>query len=217
MVQTISVLNRRILMLLFLSTAALAHDNDSDEHQDTTESIQVATQNQREEESMHSEHHVTGTAELSDFPNLHPLVVHIPIMLLVFAAVLQLISFFVFREALSWIVMGAVLVGFVGAYAAAVWTHPHVSDLTEQARKVYETHDTYAQWTLWLSGIATVMKGLSHFVFHRKTWAEVGVALTLLATAYTVSMAGHHGAQLVFIEGVGPQGHYLESEKEHSH
>ncbi|WP_298247807.1 hypothetical protein [uncultured Christiangramia sp.] len=38
------------------------------------------------------------------------------------------------------------------------------------------------------------------------------VFLVLGFAAYSVSEAGHYGSQLVYIEGVGPQGEYLESE-----
>lgn len=156
------------------------------------------------------------TADFKDFPNLHPLVVHVPIMMLLLAAALEILGFFVFKEAISWIVLGFILIGFLGAYAAAVLTHPHVSNLPEHAQKVYDTHDMYAMWTLWLSGIAVLFKGGSHFLLKRAIWAEIIVALDLLGSAYTVSMAGHHGNQLVFIEGIGPQGKYLES-GEHAH
>ncbi len=157
------------------------------------------------------------TADLEDFPNLHPLIVHVPIMMLVLAAVLQLIGFFVFKREISWIVLGIVLFGFLGAYVASNFSHPHVTlDLPEHARKVLDAHDTYAMWTLWLSGIAVLLKAASHFFLKRVMWAEGVVAIVLIASAYTVSMAGHHGAQLVFIEGVGPQGKYLEAEG-HSH
>jgi hypothetical protein len=41
------------------------------------------------------------------------------------------------------------------------------------------------------------------------------VAVILIATAYAITHAGHYGAQLVHIEGVGPQGKYLETEDHH--
>ncbi|MHA6250018.1 hypothetical protein ACXYMU_18950 [Pontibacter sp. CAU 1760] len=41
------------------------------------------------------------------------------------------------------------------------------------------------------------------------------MALLLAGAAYFVSMAGHYGAQLVHLEGVGPQGNYLEAAHEH--
>jgi uncharacterized membrane protein len=156
------------------------------------------------------------TAGWEDFPNLHPLIVHFPIVLLVIAAFFQIGGFFVFKKEISWMVLIIVVLGFLGAYIAGRFVHPHTHELTEQATKVLEEHELYANWTIWLSGIAVVLKIGSHFLLKQKIWAEMIVAAVLLASAYTVSMAGHHGAQLVHIEGVGPQGNYLETE-EHTH
>ncbi|MEX2336809.1 MAG: DUF2231 domain-containing protein [Fulvivirga sp.] len=156
------------------------------------------------------------TADFEDFPNLHPLFVHFPVALLPFAAFFQLIGLFVFKRALSWVVLTLVVFGFIGGYIAATLVHPNVGELPQHAQEVYDTHATYATWTLWLSGIAILLKAGSHFFLKRKIWAEVFVALVLLGSAYTVSIAGHHGSQLVFIEGLGPQGKYLES-GEHAH
>ena len=58
--------------------------------------------------------------------------------------------------------------------------------------------------------VHVVLKASSHFFIQRVLWAEVIVVIVLLASAYTVSMAGHHVSQWVFIEGVGPQGRHLE-------
>jgi hypothetical protein len=48
----------------------------------------------------------------------------------------------------------------------------------------------------------------------RKTWFEVIVFLVLGASALTVSLAGHLGSQMVFIEEVGPGGNYIEQQDE---
>lgn len=156
------------------------------------------------------------TADFEDFPNLHPLFVHFPVALLPFAAFFQLLGLFVYKKEMSWVTLILVFVGFIGGYIAATFVHPHVGDLPAHAPKVYDKHDMYATWTLWLSGIAILLKAGSHFFLNRARWAEGIVALVLLGSAYTVSMAGHHGSQLVFIENVGPQGNHLESGK-HSH
>jgi len=204
-------------LFLFCTYSLQAQQGENENSQDTDINHQhegVATEQGNPEAYDHPE---KVTADFEDFPNLHPLVVHIPIMLLILAAILQIIGFFVFKNEISWIVLGFVTVGFIGAYLAAVTTHPHVShDLPGHARKVFEKHDMFAMWTLWLSGIAVLLKAVSHFFLKRVRWAEAIVAIVLLASAYTVSMAGHHGSQLVFIEGVGPQGKYLETEG-HSH
>ena len=41
--------------------------------------------------------------------------------------------------------------------------------------------------------------------------SEAVVFVLLVGASVTVSIAGHHGAQLVHMGGVGPQGQYLES------
>ena len=46
---------------------------------------------------------------------------------------------------------------------------------------------------------------------------ELIVAVPLIASAVTVSIAGHHGAMLVHMEGIGPMGKGLESVEDHHH
>ncbi|SDM55186.1 Uncharacterized membrane protein [Catalinimonas alkaloidigena] len=154
------------------------------------------------------------TAELSDFPTLHPLVVHFPIVLLLIAALTQLAQFVVFRRELSWVTLVLLALGFATAYISASFTHPHTHGLSEHARAVLQEHDQYASFTLWLSGIAVLLKAGTFWLPRYKVWGEAVVALVLIGAAYSVSMAGHHGSQLAYLEGVGPQGRFLESQEE---
>lgn len=71
----------------------------------------------------------------------------------------------------------------------------------------------YATYTLWLGGIGLVLKSVSHFYFNRMLAAELVTALVLVAAAAFVSLTGHFGSQLAYIEGVGVQGKYLEQHK----
>lgn len=151
------------------------------------------------------------TASLSDFPSLHPLVVHFPIVLLILAFFSQLAGLFVSKKTLSWVTMLLLFGGFIGALIAAELVHPHVHDLTEHARQVLHRHDLFATITEWLSGIGLVLKVISHFFLRLQLWMEIVVLAVLLGTAVSVSLAGHEGAQLAYIEGVGPQGHYLRT------
>ncbi len=148
-------------------------------------------------------------ASLSEFPNLHPMVVHFPIVLLLLAFFTQLIGLFIFRLQMSWVTLFLLMGGFVGALLAALVFHAHVKDLPEPIKKVFENHEFYAYLTLWLSGIALALKVLSHFMV-RKLWMEVIVLLLLTGSAITVSFAGHLGSQMVYIEEVGPGGNYIE-------
>ncbi|WP_460881068.1 hypothetical protein [Pontibacter rugosus] len=80
---------------------------------------------------------------------------------------------------------------------------------------VLDQHDLYADWTIYLGGIGLVSQLLSQFLFKGKRWSVLVVAFVLTGTAYAVAMAGHYGAQLVHIEGVGPQGKYLDTGHHH--
>ncbi len=154
-------------------------------------------------------------ASLSDFPNLHPLVVHVPIMLLLLAVCTQLATFFVWKKPLDWITLLLLLGGVAGALAASELTHPHTQGLTPAAQQVLNLHDTYAEWTLWLSVTALVLKGVNLWVLTNRRWLEVMVAVVVAGSAVTVGLAAHYGGTLVYLHGVGVQGNYVEGQSDH--
>lgn len=156
-------------------------------------------------------------ASLDEFPNLHPLVVHFAIVLILVGAVLQLANVYFMKKDIAWIAFGTAAGGFVAAYLAAGPYHPHAHELSEQAKLVIGQHDKWAEWTLWLGGIGAALQGANLFFLQDRRWAVGLVAAVLLAAGYAVSQAGHFGSQLVYIEGVGPQGQHVESEDGHSH
>lgn len=214
-----------ILLLSVFALAAFAHGKEKHEKkiQDTIVSQpEQAHQHEAAQENettvAHShQHHTSGTtASFSDFPSLHPLVVHFPIVLLLMAFILQAASLFVFREQMSWVVLITLAFGFVGAIVAGKYVHPHTTDtISEHAALVLTEHERFASLTIWLSGTALLFKIVSHFFLKTKLWAEILVALIMLGASICVSIAGHHGAQLVHIEGIGAQGNFLETNHQH--
>ncbi len=146
----------------------------------------------------------------SSFPNLHPMIVHFPVVLLLLAFVTQLIALFGWRMELGWITWFLLLGGFIGAILATQVFHVHVGDVPEPVHEIFETHEYYGMTTLWLSGAAFIFKSISQFLLKRKLWAEIIVFLVITASAVTVSLAGHLGSQMVYNENVGPQGKHLE-------
>ena len=204
-----------ISLLMFLSLSASGHQGEKD----TTHMVQD-NEHQLEQAGNHhndsSQHPKDVTASFHDFPNLHPLIVHFPIVLILLASIFQIAGFFVFKREISWIVLIIVTLGFIGALIAGILAHPHTHDLSEFTAQVLAKHDFHAYLTMWASGISVLLKVGSHFFLERKLWPELVVTLALLISAYAVSITGHHGAQLVHIEGVGPQGNYLETDS-HSH
>jgi uncharacterized membrane protein len=147
---------------------------------------------------------------VTEFPTFHPLVVHFPIMLIIMAAAFQVVSIAVFQREMGWTVIVLSLLGVIGAYLASNVFHPHTQGLTENAQRLLEEHELYAQYSLWLAGVGFILKLISVFLLKRKWWSEAMVTIVLLGAAIAVAVAGHHGAELVHKEGVGPRGDFLE-------
>jgi uncharacterized membrane protein len=148
---------------------------------------------------------------VEDFPNYHPLVVHFPIVLLIFAGVFQILAFFVYRNEFSIATLILLALGTVSVWLASNTFHAHPANLPEQMNALFESHELMAKYTWWLALAALAGKVVSHFFIKRKWWSEALIVILLVGAAITVSIAGHHGAQLVHMGGVGPQGNYLES------
>ncbi len=209
-------------ILILLSFLVFAHGDEDHgkkkkETKDTvsTEVVQEKVAD-KHDHSAHGElgHHANKPlkAELQDFPTLHPLVVHFPIVLLLLAALSQIAGLFFFKNELNWVTLFLIAGGFAGAYIAGSYVHPHTAGLSDLAEKILLEHENYASYTTWLGGIAFLLKAASHFFLKRKLWGEIIVALVLAASAYTVSTAGHYGAQLIHIEGVGAKGEFIETD-----
>ncbi|MCC3160208.1 hypothetical protein LJ737_23430 [Hymenobacter sp. 15J16-1T3B] len=151
----------------------------------------------------------------SDFPNLHPLVVHLPIVLLLLGAALQALRVYRDWPPVRWITIGVLAGGFLGAVAASTVFHAMPLGLAPRAAAVFEAHEKFAVYTLWLSGITLLLAGIGVFFKVQGRPYEILVLVAAVATAGVLSVAGHRGAQLVYVEGVGPQGRLLDNSHGH--
>lgn len=154
-------------------------------------------------------------ADLDDFPSLHPLIVHFAIALIIVAAVLQFVNLIVIKKEIAWIVFSILFIGVMAAWLAGRNFHPHTHGLSDHAKLVLEQHDKWADLTIYFGFAGLVLKGINLFVFKSNRWAMAIVATILAISSYAVLHAGHYGAQLVHIEGIGPQGKYLEMQHHH--
>ncbi|MBI2794504.1 MAG: hypothetical protein HYX66_07645 [Ignavibacteria bacterium] len=150
------------------------------------------------------------TANFDEFPSLHPLIVHFAIVLIVVAAGMQLLNVLLVKQELAWIITLILFVGVLTAWIAANNLHPHTDGLNAHAKLVLEEHDKWADWTIYSGIVALVLQGANLFVYKGKRWASGVVGIVLVISAISVSLAGHHGSQLTHIEGIGPQGKFLE-------
>ncbi|OJW71428.1 MAG: hypothetical protein BGO59_20025 [Spirosoma sp. 48-14] len=151
-------------------------------------------------------------APLDDYPTYHPMVVHVPIILLLLAALLQLVALIRPSSPLNWLTFLIALGGTVGAYVAGTFVHPHTDGLSDAAQIALETHETYADYTLWLGLAGTLLKGVT--LWRPLKWLEGVTALVLVGAGIAVGLAGHQGGALTYLYGIGPRGAYLEQHEE---
>lgn len=149
---------------------------------------------------------------ISDFPNYHPLIVHFPIILLLVAAAMQIGLLFFRNNAYNYAVTILTVIGFITALLAVFVFHAHAAkDVNPTAMEIFEEHERLAYITLWISGFAAAFKVAGLFI--QKKWVEIFALLLLVGSAITVSLAGHHGSELVYKQGIGPKGEKLEKEE----
>ncbi len=196
----------------FISLAIALHAHDGESHPSPTPSPADrvgSSVDQAGDDGHHPSAHTENKP--ADFPNYHPLVVHFPIVLLIVATVLQIWSLFGYRKEMGLAALVILIAGVISAWLASNVFHAHVASLPESTLRLFEEHERFAAYTFWFSSAAAVGKTVSHFLLARRWWSEALVVVLLLAAAVAVSITGHHGAQLVHIEGIGPKGQFLES------
>lgn len=201
----------RLLSVLFLVfSIALnisAHEGHHDEKNDTVQKAVVVGDTSKVIIS------TTVAPKPTGFSTLHPLVVHFPIVLLIVAALLQLIGIFYRKNNWDLVVLFLLIGGVLGAYLASNNFHAHTEGLPTEAARILELHEFYASLTLFSSIGAILLKIAGMFIFKsKKRVFEIVTALVLLFSATSVSIAGHWGAYLTHVEGVGSQGKYIEKE-----
>ncbi len=204
-----------IFMLMILTYPSFAHNKHLDKtiKKDSVVIEQIAIQH---DTSIMSQKAQNEELEINyTFPNYHPLIVHFPIVLLIIATLVQLFSFFIFKKELSWVALILLALGVIVTWLSSNTFHAHPHELTGSSKEIFEIHEQMAMFTWWFSLAALSAKIISQLFLKRKLWLEIMATALLLTSAVTVSIAGHHGAMLVHIEGIGPKGNHLESHEQH--
>lgn len=198
-----------IFLLAGMTLNAFAHEGHHHEKKDT---VKMSMADMRADSAIQNEiaEHQQMEA-VNAFPNYHPLVVHFPIVLLIMAFLFQIISFFYFKKEFGLTTLILLTLGVIFAWLASNTFHADTGELRGKAAEIFAKHEQMASFTWWFALIALITKIVSHFFLKRKWWMESIVALLLLGSAIFVSITGHHGAKLVYMQGIGPLGKYLES------
>ena len=152
---------------------------------------------------------------LSEFPSLHPLVVHFPIVFLLIAPFVWMAGLWRKQEPLLKLAWVFGILGLATAYLAAEWIHPHTEGLSALADAALDRHDFWADMTLSMAFASSLLMSARIWIKrYQKTAALLALAFALSAM-FSVSRAGHFGAALTHVYGIGPQGQNLETDKEH--
>jgi uncharacterized membrane protein len=147
-------------------------------------------------------------------PNVHPLMVHFPIALLIFALVFDLFAL-IFRN-VNWLRYAAGSLYILGAAAALVtfFTGKQAADIVNvpaMARHTLSEHADLALYTVWFFGIYGVIR--LFFLLQKESYAwkklsrkwMVSFVLFLIGAGgmFLLYETAEHGAELVFHYGVG--------------
>ena len=141
---------------------------------------------------------------LNAFPSLHPMVVHLPVVLLPFALLLFVIEWRSRPEKASLAVIISAMGGATGAIVASFWLHPHVASLNREALALLVSHEFFAYTTTGLVSSATICLGVRYFRWnhHDRKWYTLIAFILLVASSFTVSATGHLGATLSHVHEV---------------
>lgn len=155
--------------------------------------------------------------ELFDYaPNIHPMIVHFPIAILILAIGLNALAFFVKDE--WWDEKKTTFIYVLGSIAAiiAYFTGRSAADtvfLPTQAQSLLTDHADWALWTVLFFSIYTIIRIALHwYKLLNKKSVQITVFVLGLSGILFLFQTGEYGATMVYGYGVGT-GQYLEAEE----
>ncbi|GAA5520258.1 hypothetical protein LQ318_00915 [Aliifodinibius salicampi] len=140
-------------------------------------------------------------------PNIHPILVHFPIAIILVAVLMDLLDFFLPDQ--WWDELKTTILYGIGAISAiaAYYTGSLAADsvfLSSGAQTVLNEHSDWALWTVWFFGIYAVLRILLHW-FQKidQKMIKIGLFIVALPGVFFLYETGDHGAELVFGYGAG--------------
>src|SRR5690606_450143 len=126
---------KAVVLLLFTTATVSAHDghkskqdstalqadtvvNEQSTGEEHTDHTRISEADSHDAHAQDAHHEKKVTADLADFPTIHPLIVHFAIVLLIVGAILAVVNIYFIKKELAWTAFALVLVGFIAAYLA---------------------------------------------------------------------------------------------------
>ena len=142
---------------------------------------------------------------LRELPNIHPLVVHFPIVLLPLALLLDLVALATHRAELHRVARWTLWLGTVAAAAAVLSGHEGEevveSFLSDEAHAALSRHEDLGFITLGIAGAASLWRLLVRAPF--PTRVRLAYLALAIASVATLVMGADLGGHLVYQHGVG--------------
>lgn len=140
-------------------------------------------------------------------PNIHPILVHFPIAIILMAALMDLLNLFLpdkwWDDLKSTILYSIGAVSGVATYYTGILAADSVF-LPSGAQSVLNEHADWALWTVWFFGIYTLLRILLHWYQKMDQQAiRIGLFLIALPGIFFLYETGDHGAEMVFGYGAG--------------
>jgi uncharacterized membrane protein len=130
---------------------------------------------------------------------IHPKIVHFPIAFLMLYPVMELIYLITGKDFFSKTAILFLFIGVLGSVIAVLsgnQAYQLVNTWTDEGKKIFESHQTFANLTVWYFSVLLVVR---YFLFIKKklnrTFISIIFVLSLLG-GYFVYQAGNYGGKL---------------------
>lgn len=138
--------------------------------------------------------------------DLHPQIVHFPIVLITVSFILQLIKVVKRTDNLLWQPFLFALSGLITGFAAAFSgqrAESTLSDVNPIVHEAIERHELFANLTVWI--LLPLIISWGYYSGKMKSARKFEIAILIALTFLTgiVLITGHLGGKLVYIYGVG--------------
>lgn len=140
-------------------------------------------------------------------PNIHPILVHFPIAIILLAVLMDLLNFFLSDK--WWDDLKTTILYGIGAVCAIItyYSGTLAADsvfLPSGAQSVLNEHASWAWWTVWFFGIYALLRIVLHwYQTMDKKAVSIGLFVITLPGIFLLYETGDHGAEMVFGYGAG--------------